>query len=97
VEGVTFHLPQIAAVLRSKFVESRVHMDVPARIDPQRYAVSAQLRDELIGSTAMPHYAILDPETGEFLSRSHLHGGSPDGWARDMLAFLERPDAKKSR
>jgi hypothetical protein len=45
----------------------------------------------------MPHYAILDPETGEFLSRSHLHGGSPVGWARDMLAFLERPDAKKGR
>jgi hypothetical protein len=93
VEGVTFHDKDVAAQLQSRFIESRLHMDGDDRIDPQKLAAHRRLQQELIGSVAVPHYAILDPFTGDFLYRARLHGGDPAGWKKDFLAmFRALPD-----
>lgn len=69
MEGVTFHQPKLAAVMRDKVVEARLHMDYPDRIDPEKFPEHEYVRAELIGQSGAPNYAILDPADGEFLYR----------------------------
>ena len=95
MEGVTFHSPQLAAVLRDKVVESRLHMDFPGRIDPDKYPQHQRLQQELIGNPAMPYYAILDPATDEFLYRTYIRGGDFEALHDSFLAMLERLPPKK--
>lgn len=94
MEGVTFHTPQLAGLLRKGFVEARLHMDRPGAIDPAKFKVHERLRAELIGSTGTPYYAIIDPDDGEFLLRTHLHGGDPGQWTKDFVALLDKLPAK---
>ena len=95
MEGVTFRQPQIAEVLRSRFVESRLHMDYPDRIEGEKYAVHRRLQQELVGTTAVPQYAVLDPVDGEFLVRHRLFGADHVDWAADFLRLFELLPAKK--
>lgn len=95
MEGVTFRRPQIAERLRQGFVESRLHMDYPDRIAPGKFAVHRRLQQELIGSTAVPHYAILDPTDGEFLVRHRLYGAEPGSWEQDFVRLFAMLPAKK--
>ena len=92
MEGVTFQESPLAKRLRNGFVEARLHMDAPNHpdIDPKKFAVHQRLQAELIGSIALPHYAIMDPETGEFLARHHLHGGPGSGWVRDFERLFDQ-------
>ena len=95
MEGDTFHKPQLSAVLRDKVVESRLHMDAPGRIDPDKYSVHLRLQQELIGNPAMPYYAILDPDTDEFLYRTYVRGGDFDLLRDTFLEMFEKlPDKK---
>lgn len=95
MEGVTFRDPAVAAQLKERFVESRLHMDQPDQVPEALFEQHVALRDELIGSAAMPYYAIVEPKTGEFLFRAHLRGGDPEGWKKDFLAmFAKLPDLK---
>ena len=87
VERVTFQQPNVLAVLRAKFVESRLHMDEPER-DPAKYQLHRRLQMELIGGIGVPHYAILDPVTGEFLYRTHLYGADPNVWRDDFMVMF---------
>jgi hypothetical protein len=52
----------------------------------------------LIGSRAVPQYAILDPHDGTFMFRTGLRGGDPASWREDFLrmfrALPARPVAK---
>lgn len=93
-----FHDKDVAPELRTRFVESRLHMDGDDRVDPQLLAAHRQLQQELIGSRAVPYYAILDPRNGEFLFRSHLVGGDIAGWKKGFLSMFaalpERPVAR---
>jgi hypothetical protein len=96
VEGVTFQDKDVARELRSRFVESRLHMDGDDRVDPELLAAHRRLQQELIGSRATPYYAILDPHDGTFLFRHHLR--DPSTWRDDFLrifrALPERPVAR---
>lgn len=93
-----FHDKDVARELRGRFVESRLHMDGDDRIAPELLAAHRVLQQELVGSVAVPQYAILDPYTGDFLFRSRLRGGNPDGWKKDFLAMFaklpKQPTAK---
>ncbi|MEO6597832.1 MAG: hypothetical protein ABIP94_24055, partial [Planctomycetota bacterium] len=82
MEGVTFRDPAVAAQLKERFVESRLHMDGDEVVPAGKMEKHRDLQDELIGSQAMPYYAILDPKTDEFLFRAHLRGGDPEGWKK---------------
>jgi len=98
VEGQTFRSPQLSAVLRDKVVESRLHMDFPGRIDPDKFPLHQRLQAELIGNPAMPYYAILDPETDEFLYRTYIRGGDFDLLRDSFLEMLEKlPDKEKKK
>lgn len=95
MEGGTFRTPQLSAVLREKVVESRLHMDFPGRIPADVFPVHARLQAELIGSPAMPYYAILDPDSGEFLFRMYIKGGDFNLLHSNLLrAFDQLPDKK---
>ena len=95
VEGVTFHKPQLSAVLRERVVESRLHMDYPARIPAEKFPVHARLQQELIGTPAVPYYAILDPETDEFLFKLYFKAGDRDLLLANVLRAFERlPDKR---
>lgn len=96
MEGKIFHSPLLSAVLRDKIVESRLHMDFPGRIDPDKYPVHVRLQQELIGNPAMPYYAIVDPETDEFLYRTYFVGGDEELLHDTFLEIFETlPDKKK--
>lgn len=90
MEGGTFHREPMAGLLREGFVESRLHFDDPARIDPKKWPVHHVLRAELIGEATMPYYAILDPRSGAYLGKYRLQGGNPSGWDRDIETFLRK-------
>ena len=93
VEGVTFHRPELSAVLNERVVESRLHMDYPARIGPEKFPVHARLQQELIGAPGVPYYAILDPDSGEFLFRTHIVGGDYEKLHdRFVWMFQQLPD-----
>lgn len=95
MEGVTFHTPRLSAVLRDKVVESRLHMDFPGRVDPEAFPRHLRLQQELIGNPAVPYYAILDPETDEFLFRTYIRGGDFGALHDSFVAILGRlPDKK---
>lgn len=95
---MTFHTKELAPVLKRRFVESRLHMDGEDRVPPELFAAHRQLQAELIGNRAVPHYAILDPFTGDFLYRTHLRGGDLEQWRKDfehLFSLLpERPSEK---
>ena len=90
---MTFHNTQLSDLLRKKAVESRLHMDFPGRINPANWSVQRRMQQELIGSPAMPYYAILDPETNEYLYRLYISGGDY-GQLLDRFTkiFEELPD-----
>lgn len=90
MEGVTFRDPAVAAELKQHFVESRLHMDGDEVVPEGLMTKHRDLQAELIGNPAMPYYAILDPDTDEFLFRAHLRGGDPEGWKKDFLAMFAR-------
>ena len=95
MEGGTFRTPQLSAVLRDKVVESRLHMDFPGRIPEDLFPVHVRLQAELIGSPAMPYYAILDPDSNEYLFRLYIKGGDFDLLHANFLAAFEQlPDKK---
>lgn len=95
MEGVTFHTKDVVPLLRERFVESRVHMDVPGRVREDRYRVHKVLQKELVDSEAMPLFAILDPETGEFLARYRLRGPSKTEWEKDFIAIFSKLPPKQ--
>ena len=98
MEGQTFRKPLLSAVLRTKVVESRLHMDFPGRIDPDKFPLHRRLQMELIGNPAMPYYAILDPETDEFLYRTYIQGGDYDLLHDRFIEMFERlPDKGKKK
>ena len=91
---MTFRDPQVVAALKKSFVESRLHMDGDDRLPAELMTKHRDLQDELIGNTAMPYYAILDPKTDEFLFREHLRGADLAGWKKDFLTMFERSVAR---
>lgn len=86
----------MAAVLRAKVVESRLHMDAPDEIDPENWPVQRRLQQELIGHAGVPYYAVLDPDDGEFLYRLYLKGGDFDLFRQNLLKIFERLPPKKA-
>ncbi len=90
---MTFHQKELAPVLKRRFVESRLHMDGDDRVPAALLAAHRLLQKELIGNLAVPHYAILDPFTGDFLYRTHLRGGDLTKWRDDFAhLFAQLPD-----
>ena len=87
---MTFRDPAVATQLKERFIESRLHMDGQDVVPAVAFEYHRALQDELIGSLAMPYYAILDPSDGEFLFRAHLVGGDPAGWKKDFLAMFAK-------
>ena len=97
MEGVIFHRKDVANELKSRFVESRLHMDGQDRVPAELFVAHRRLQQELIGSIAVPHYAFLDPYTGDFLFRHNL-ATDPSAWEGDFLRIFaqlpKRPSMK---
>ena len=89
MEGVTFQDPLVHKALDTRFIESRLHMDAPERIPQELWPVHRILQRELIGSRAVPYYAIIDPKTDELFFVEHLRGGEPGGWRDDFLTMFD--------
>ena len=94
MEGVTFRSPELSAVLRERAVESRLHMDFPERVGRDKWNAHARLQAGLIGNPAVPYYAILDPETDEFLFKMYMKGGDEPLLRGNFLKAFERLPVK---
>lgn len=94
---MTFFETPVAKLLKEHYVESRLHMDGEDVLPAQKFGPHRLLQSELIGSRAAPHYAILDPKTGEFLARHRLSGPPGPQWGVDFVQFLSRPDPKTKK
>jgi hypothetical protein len=62
MEESVFPAPAVARVLEQGFVEARLHADGRKNIDR-----ILELQEQLTATVAIPHYVIIDPETGEKL------------------------------
>jgi hypothetical protein len=67
VEEVVFHDPKVAAILRERYVEARLHTD--KLDDPARTERIVELQRKLTGVRTLPVYLIEDPKTGRMLGR----------------------------
>ena len=78
----------IAPILREHFVEARLHMDNPKKIQADRWAVQDQLRKDLVeGRQTTPTYVTVDPATGKKFVE-HILSGGPGAWEAGYLTFL---------
>ncbi len=64
MEERVFRLPAVAGILESRFVEARLHTDGESNIDR-----ILALQKELAGSPATPVYLVVDPDSGEILTK----------------------------
>ena len=77
-----------APILREHFVEARLHMDNPKKIQADRWAVQEKLRVDLVeGRQTTPTYVTVDPNTGKKFVE-HILSGGPGAWEAGYLAFL---------
>lgn len=81
MEENIFPKPAVAGLLKSSYVESRLHTDGEKNIERIR-----ELQDQLTGSVATPYYVLVDPETGE--AKGVFERATRD--ADEFRAFLER-------
>ncbi len=75
MENGLFFTDAIAPLLTNDYVEARLHTDGEKNIER-----ILELRDELVGSPALPQYVLIDPATEEKL-------GHFAGFTRDIDAF----------
>lgn len=78
MEGTVLPAPAVAGVLKSDYVEARLHCDLGEHAEENK-----RIQDRLTGSIALPIYAIYDPVTEEVL-------GVKEGFSLkdDFAAFL---------
>ena len=81
MEQSIFFDPAVAGVLEDKFIEARLHTDGTANIDR-----ILELQAKLTQSVATPFYLVVDPDSGETLSKFEGPTQDPERFA----AFLER-------
>ena len=83
MEGTVLPTPAVAGVLKSDFVEARLHCDLGGNAEANK-----AIQERITGSFALPIYAILDPTTEEVL-------GVKEGFSlkEDFAAFLRSAKA----
>jgi len=77
-----FHLPAVAGMLGSKFVESRLHMDGPKK------GQFVALRDRLAKTPAAPTFVVIRPDTGESLGVYRPGNSGPSSWGTEFENFI---------
>ncbi|MEY4672301.1 MAG: hypothetical protein RL148_85 [Planctomycetota bacterium] len=87
MENDVFLRPAVAGVLKQKFVEARMHVDIQSSLTAGQFADNKARQQELAGSYAMPFFVIVDPRTGAKLRATGLSGG-PGNWEPLFLEFL---------
>ena len=90
MEEQAFPDAAVAALLKSKFIEVRLHAENQQRLPAEKRQRFLDLRDALVGSVAIPAYAILDPRTEKSLGFYQLDGTKLDGWKSDFIALFEQ-------
>ena len=88
MEGKVFPSPAVAEVLNEKYVETRLHVDVPDRVPD--IEENRRLQREYARTIALPVYVAIDPGTGQELGRFE---GADLGGAK-FRAFLLEAAAK---
>ena len=85
MEGTVLPTPAVAGVLKSDFVEARLHCDLGEHAEANKV-----IQDRLTGSIALPIYAIVDPVTEKVL-------GVKEGFSlkEDFAAFLRSTKPSK--
>jgi hypothetical protein len=63
MEGTVLPTPAVAGVLKTDFVEARLHCDLGTHAEANK-----AIQDRLTGSIALPIYAIVDPATEQVLA-----------------------------
>ena len=87
MEAKVFYYPEVLRELKSSYVEGRLHIDEP-ELDKIKLA-----RND--GNQTLPIYEIIDPVTGETLSR--FLGGDPDLLGGSNFAKFLREAAQKAK
>ena len=85
MEGTVLPTPAVAGVLKSGYVEARLHCDLGEHAEANKV-----IQDRLTGSIALPIYAIVDPVTEKVL-------GVKEGFSlkEDFAAFLRSTKPSK--
>ena len=87
MESFVFGDPEVAALMRTHFVESRLHVDAQNALSAERFADNRRLRDGLAGTMATPCIVVVDPRDGKTIAKHELRGG-PASWTGQWTEFL---------
>lgn len=88
MEDTVFPRSAVADVMEPGFVEARLHAENQAKRPEAEYQRFLELRDEHVGSVAIPAYVVLDPKTEKSLAYYVLDGPDPDTWAKDFIRIF---------
>jgi hypothetical protein len=88
VENHVFPRAAVAAVLKEKFVEARLHTDIQSHLTAAQFATNRKKQRELASSIGNPFFVIVDPATGRKLRETGLSGG-PSAYEGVILEFLK--------
>ncbi len=92
MEEQVFPRSAVADLLEEGYVEGRLHIEnqrdreQTSEAEFQRFL---KLRDEHVGTQAIPAYVVLDPKSGEAKAFYQLPGADPDVWEADFVRILE--------
>lgn len=88
MENDVFLRPAVAGILKQKFVEARMHVDIQSSLTAAQLADNRARQQEFAGTYAMPFFVIIDPKSGAKLRVTGLSGG-PGNWEPLFLEFLQ--------
>ena len=88
MEAKVFPKPAVAGLLKAKFVESRLHVDLRKHLTAEQFAANKALQKQYTTTIAMPYFVIVDPKTGTKLREMGL-GPNQGQWEADFLKFLQ--------
>ncbi|MCA8944287.1 MAG: hypothetical protein KDB80_17105 [Planctomycetes bacterium] len=90
MEEQVFPKSAVADLMEPLIVEARLHAENQRKRSPEEYARFVELRDEHVGTEAIPQYVFLDPESGEQLAYYTPPGPDPDALAADFVRILQQ-------
>ena len=88
MEEQVFPRSAVADLLEEGFIEGRLHIENQRERTEAQFQAFLELRDQHVGTQAIPAYVVIEPKSKESLAFYQLPGADPDVWEQDFVRIL---------
>jgi hypothetical protein len=96
MEDSVFLETAVAALMKSHVVEARIHTDSQNTLTVAQFARNREAQATIAGVKTNPYFVIVDPKTGEIVSKLALKGGF-GAWPALWPKFIKSAAKKAGR